>query len=158
MSKICTNTHFPFLFLHFCFFSSQTHHKHHEEEAMNKEEKRRKFGVLPFFSLLSRKTSLIDIFVFCTPLEGMNNNLNSFMTTILSLLWWWSLLSSTTDIVFGHVWIAKKSSDKQNNKDKWKREGKKKIEAKGSATQGKLSGSWKAQTTENYRFKTKEKP
>ncbi len=136
MSKICTNTHFPLLLFfspsphkYFCFFSSQTHHKHHEEEAMNKEEKRRKFGVLRFFSLLSHKTSPIDGFGFCTPLQGMNNNLNSFTMTILSPLWWWSLLSSTTNIVFGHVWIVKKSSDKQNNKDKWKRERKKKMEA-----------------------------
>jgi hypothetical protein len=95
MSKICTNTHFPFLLFfspsphkYFCFFSSQTHHKHREEEeeAKNKEEKRRKFGVLPFFSPLSRKTSPIDGFGFCTPLQGMNNNLNSFTTMILSLL------------------------------------------------------------------------
>jgi hypothetical protein len=94
MSKICTNTHFPFLLFfspsphkYFCFFSSQTHHKHYEEEeAMNKEEKRRKFSALPFFSLLSHKTSRIDGFGFCTPLQGMNNNLNSFTTMILSLL------------------------------------------------------------------------
>jgi len=96
MSKICTNTHFPFLLFfspfphkYFCFFfPSQTHHKHHEEEeeAMNKEEKRRKFGVLPFFSLLSDKTSPIDGFGFCTPSQGINNNLNSFTMTILSPL------------------------------------------------------------------------